>query len=414
MLINYKFLNKKIIKIRKDFPFLKRIIYKIYNLIYFDNAATIQMPNNVIKVINEYNIYYNSNIHRGSHYLSNSATLAYERTRKIVCKFINAKYKEEIIFTKGTTESINMVSNSYGFKLKKGNEILISIMEHHSNIIPWKILSEKKKLKLKIIPVNDKGLVDIKKYKRLFTKKTKLVVITHVSNVSGVINPIKNLSIIAHKKKSLILVDGAQAISHKKIDVQKLNVDFYVFSSHKSYGPTGVGILYVRLDILRCMVPWQFGGEMVRNFTFFKKKINFSEVPYKFEAGTQAICNIIAFYTSLKWLKKNLNFIKIWEKILIFYLIKKLNNIKNIHILGKNKRISVLSFIIEGINSHDIGLLLDQYGIAIRTGNHCVQPMLNNYGINTVCRISFAIYNSLEEIKLFVNFLKKIIKIFLY
>lgn len=412
MLINYTKIKKKIIKIRKEFPLLKRIIYKIYDLIYFDNAATIQMPNNVIKIINEYNIYYNSNIHRGVHYLSNDATIAYERTRKIVCNFINAKYKEEVIFTKGTTESINIVSNSYGKLLKKGSEILISIMEHHSNIIPWKILSKNKGLKLKIIPVNEKGLIDIKNFKKLFTNKTKLVVITHVSNVLGTINPIKILSKIAHKKNSLILVDGAQAISHKKIDVQKLNIDFYVFSSHKSYGPTGVGILYIRLEILKNMDPWQYGGEMVNYFSFFNEKIKYSELPYKFEAGTQSICNIIAYYSSLKWLNKNLNFIKIWEKILIFYIINKLKKINTIHFIGKNQKISVLSFIIEGINSHDIGLLLDQYGIAIRTGNHCVQPMLNNYGINTVCRISFAIYNTLEEIKKFIIILKKIINIF--
>lgn len=412
MLINYIKIKNKIIKIRKEFPVLKKIIYKIYDLIYFDNAATSQMPNNVIKIMNEYNKYYNSNIHRGLNYLSKDATIGYERTRKMVCKIINAKYKEEVIFTKGTTESINIVSNSYGNLLKKGSEILISMMEHHSNIIPWKKLSKIKGLKLKIIPVNEHGLIDIKKLKKLLTNKTKLVVITHVSNVLGTSNPIKSLSKIVHKKKALILIDGAQAISHKKIDVQKLNIDFYVFSSHKSYGPTGVGILYIRLEILKTMDPWQYGGDMVKYFSFFKEKIIYSELPYKFEAGTQAICNIIAYYSSLKWLTKNLNLIKTWEKILVYFILKKLKKIKKLHIIGKNKKISVVSFIIEDINSHDIGLLLDQYGIAIRTGNHCVQPILNNYGINTVCRISFAIYNNLEEIKKFIRILKKIIKIF--
>ncbi|AGI27164.1 Cysteine desulfurase [Candidatus Portiera aleyrodidarum] len=412
MLINYIKIQKKIIKIRKDFPVLKKIIYKIYSLIYLDNAATIQMPTNVIKIMKEYNKYYNANIHRGVNYLSNEATIAYERTRTMVCKFINAKYKEEVIFTKGTTESINLVSNSYGKVLKKGSEILISMMEHHSNIIPWKILSKNKGVKLKIIPVNEQGLIDIKQLKKLVTKKTKLVVITHVSNVLGTTNPIKSLSKIVHKKKALILIDGAQSISHKTIDVQKLNIDFYVCSSHKSYGPTGLGILYIRLDILKQLDPWQYGGDMVKYFSFFKEKIIYSELPYKFEAGTQAICNIIAYYSSLKWLKKNLHFIKIWEKILVYYIIKKLKKIKQIHIIGKNKKISVVSFIIEGINSHDIGLLLDQYGIAIRTGNHCVQPILNNYGINSVCRISFAIYNKLDEIKKFIMIIKKLLKIF--
>lgn len=412
MLINYIKIKNKIIKIRKEFPVLKKIIYKIYDLIYFDNAATIQMPNNVIKIMNEYNKYYNANIHRGLNYLSKAATIAYERTRKMVCKIINAKYKEEVIFTKGTTESINIVSNSYGKLLKKGSEILISMMEHHSNIIPWKKLSKNKGLKLKIIPVNEHGLIDIKKLKNLLTNKTKLVVITHISNVLGTTNPIKSLSKIVHNKKALILIDGAQAISHKKIDVQKLHIDFYVFSSHKSYGPTGVGILYIRLEILKNMDPFHYGGDMVKYFSFFKEKIIYSELPYKFEAGTQSICNIIAYYSSLKWLTKNLNLIKTWEKLLVYYIIKKLKKIKQLHIIGKNKKFSVVSFIIEGINSHDIGLLLDQYGIAIRTGNHCVQPILNNYGINTVCRISFALYNNLEEIKKFLIILKKIIKIF--
>ncbi|CAA3709800.1 Cysteine desulfurase [Candidatus Portiera aleyrodidarum] len=412
MLINYKKIKNKILKVRKEFPILKKIIYKTYDLIYFDNAATSQMPNNVIKIMNEYFNYYNANIHRGLNYLSNDATIAYERTRKMVCKSINAKYKEEVIFTKGTTESINLVSNSYGKLLKKGSEILISIMEHHSNIIPWKNLATNKGLKLKIIQVKENGLIDIKNFKQLLTNKTNLVVITHVSNVLGITNPIKILSKIVHKKKALILLDGAQSFSHKKIDVQKLQIDFYVFSSHKSYGPTGVGILYVRLEILNNMDPWQYGGDMVKYFSFLKNKIIYSELPYKFEAGTQTICNIIAYYSSLKWLTKNLNLIKIWEKLLVYFLLKNLKKIKKLHIIGKSNKVSVVSFFIEGINSQDIGLVLDHYGIAIRTGNHCGQPILNNYGINTVCRISFAVYNNLEEINKFLIILQQLMKIF--
>lgn len=412
MLINYIKLKKKILKIRKEFPILKKIIHKLYEFIYFDNAATSQIQKNVINIMKEYNNYYNANIHRGITYLSKEATIAYERTRKMVCKSINAKYKEEIIFTKGTTESINIVSNSYGKLLNKGSEIVISMMEHHSNILPWKILSKNKGLKLKIIPVKENGFIDIKSFQKLLTHKTKLVVITHVSNVLGTTNPIKSLSNIVHKKKALILIDGAQAISHKKIDVQKIKIDFYVFSSHKSYGPTGVGILYVRLGILNNMVPWQYGGDMVKYFSFFKEKIIYSELPYKFEAGTQTICNIIAYYSSLKWLTKNLNLIKTWEKLLVYFVLKKIKKIKNLHIIGRSKKVSVVSFIIEGINSHDIGLVLDKYGIAIRTGHHCGQPILNNYGINTVCRISFALYNNLEEINIFIIILKKLIKIF--
>ncbi|AUI72957.1 aminotransferase class V-fold PLP-dependent enzyme [Candidatus Portiera aleyrodidarum] len=412
MLINYIKLKNKILKIREEFPILKNCIHKLYELIFFDNAATSQMPNNVINIMNEYNNYYNANIHRGITYLSKEVTIAYERTRKMVCKSINAKYKEEIIFTKGTTESINIISNSYGNLLDKGSEIVISMMEHHSNILPWKILSINKGFKLKIIPVTETGLIDIKRFHNLLTHQTKLVVITHVSNVLGTTNKINILSKIVHKKQALILIDGAQAISHKKIDVQKIKIDFYVFSAHKTYGPTGVGILYVRLDILNKMDPWQYGGDMVKYFSFFKEQIIYSELPYKFEAGTQTICNIIAYYSSLKWLTKNLKLIKTWEKLLVYFIIKDFQQIKTIHIIGRSKKVSVVSFLIEGINSHDIGLVLDKYGIAIRTGHHCGQPILTNYGINTVCRVSFALYNNLEEINTFIRTLKTLIKIF--
>ena len=396
-------------RLRKKFPILKTKINN-NNLVYFDNAATTQKP---IKVINALDYYYkniNSNIHRGIHSLAEIATKEFEKTRSIVKKFINAKNEEEIIFTRGTTEGINLVANCYPKKyLKENDEIIISEMEHHSNIVPWQMLCKEKKLKLKIIEINKKGELDLNNFKSLITDKTKFVSLVHISNSLGTINPIKKIISICRDNDIKILIDGAQASPHININVQELDCDFYVLSAHKMYGPTGIGVVYGKSELLNQMPPYMGGGEMIKNVTF--DKTTYNDIPYKFEAGTPNIGDVIAFKEAINFIneigKEN---IQNYEKDLKNYTLKKLQNIDGLRLVGDAKnRIGVFSFTIENTHYYDLGLLLDAKGIAVRTGHHCTQPIMDKFNIEGTTRMSLAIYNSKEEIDYFIESLKKII-----
>lgn len=385
-------------KIREDFPALHQ---KIYNkpLVYFDNAATTQKPQVVIDALIKYYTQQNSNIHRGVHYLSQKATEAYEESRIKVKNFINAKYNHEIIFTRGTTESINLIASSFGKKfLNEGDEIIISSMEHHSNIVPWQMISEEKKSIIKVIPMSNSGELDINEFIKLITNKTKIVAVTHVSNALGTINPIKEIIGIAKNKKIPVLIDGAQAISHLKIDVQELDCDFYCFSGHKMFGPTGIGVLYGKEDILNSLPPYQGGGEMIKDVTF--EKTTFNDLPFKFEAGTPNVADGIALKTAIEYMENiGVDNIFAYENELLHYGTKKLMQINNLKIIGNAKeKAGVLSFVVENIHPYDIGTLLDKMGIAVRTGHHCAQPVMDRFGIPGTIRASLAFYNTKQEI----------------
>jgi len=393
-------------KIRKLFPILNEKING-NDLIYFDNGATTQKPKSVIDAINNYYTHENSNVHRGAHYLSQIATDKFEETRKKVQNFINAKKSCEIIFTKGTTDSINLVANGYKSILKEKDEVIITEMEHHSNIVPWQICCNQTKATLKIIPLNNDGDLDLEKFEKLLTKRTKLVAFSHVSNALGSINPIEEIIKKSHENGTRVLVDGAQAASHISLDMQKLNADFYCFSAHKMYGPTGVGVLYGKEDLLNDFPPYQGGGEMIKEVTL--KKTSYASLPYKFEAGTPNICSIIAFSKSIDFiLETGLDNMKTHEDMLIDYTIKKLSKIPNIIFVGQpKKRSAIISFNIMGLHHYDVGVLLDNMGIAIRTGHHCAQPIMKYYNILGTIRLSFAVYNTVKEIDQFINAIKK-------
>ncbi|WP_185877883.1 aminotransferase class V-fold PLP-dependent enzyme [Blattabacterium cuenoti] len=392
--------KKNIEKIRNEFPILKE---KIYNksLIYFDNAATTQKPKKVIESSKFFYSKINSNVHRSMHFLSRKSTLSIENVRKNIQKFICAKYDSEIIFTKGTTESINLVASSISNFINKGDEILISHIEHHSNIVPWQNICNIQKSILKIIPINKNGVIDLNKFESLISKKTKIVSICHISNVLGIINPIKYIIDKSHKFGAWVLIDGAQAVSHLCLNMQELDVDFYVFSGHKMYGPTGVGILYGKKDILKCINPYQFGGEMIKNVSL--EKTTFSCVPFKFEAGTPNIEGIFVLGESINFIRKiGLKNIQNYEKKLVKYAINKLEKINDIYIYGKinkiDKKSSIISFNLNKLHCFDVGSILDRLGIAVRTGYLCAQPLMNFFKINGMIRISFSIYNTFEEI----------------
>ena len=408
-------------KIRAQFPILKKKINK-HQLVYFDNAATTQKPISVINSINKYYREYNANIHRGIHTLAEKATREFEKTRETIKSFIKAKnakeiiyyeiieYINEIIFTKGTTEGINLIASTFGKKfLNKNDEIIISQMEHHSNIVPWQIICKEKGAKLKIIPINNDGELDILKLKKLINNKTKFISIVHVSNTLGTINPIEKVINIAKENNIKILIDGAQAGAHIDIDVSKLGCDFYVLSAHKMYGPTGTGIIYGKKEILEELPPYMGGGEMIKNVSL--QNSTFNEIPYKFEAGTPNIGDVIAFKESIKFISNlGKDYIKKHENNLVSYTKDKLESIKEIKIVGNpKKKIGIFSFNVKNKHFFDLGLLLDVKGIAIRTGHHCTQPLMNKYGIDGSARISFAIYNTLQEIDYFVKNLKIII-----
>jgi cysteine desulfurase/selenocysteine lyase len=397
-------------KIRELFPVLNREVNNQL-LVYLDNAATSQKPQVVIDALNYYYSNYNANIHRGIHTLAEEATAAYEATRKTVQQFINARFSEEIIFTRGTTEGINLVAYTWGRKnIHEGDEIIISTMEHHSNIVPWQILCEEKKAVLKVIPINDDGELLMDEYKKLLSPKTKLVSIVHVSNALGTINPVKEIIEEAHKIGALVLVDGAQSSVHLDIDVQKMDCDFFAFSGHKVYGPTGVGALYGKKKILEEMPVFMGGGEMIKEVTF--EKTTFNELPYKFEAGTPNIADTIALKVALDFItetKKNI--IRNHENDLLKYATEQMSAIEGLRIIGTAKnKVSLISFVIKNIHPQDIGVLLDNQGIAVRTGHHCTEPLMKRFGIPGTVRASFAMYNTKEEVDRLVNAIKKAIK----
>ena len=393
-------------KIRKDFPILKRKVNG-KDLIYFDNAATSQTPLQVIEVITDYYSRLNANIHRGVHQLSQEATDAYEEARIKIQKHFNAAEAYEIIFTAGTTESINLLASGYNSLLKPGDELIISALEHHSNIVPWQMLCEKTGAILKVIPMTLNGSLDIESYHSLLNSKTKLIFVNHVSNALGTINPIKEIINEAHTYGAKVLIDGAQACPHIKTDVQELNVDYYVTSAHKLCGPTGVGMLYGKKELLRALPPYQGGGEMIASVTF--EKTTYAGLPHKFEAGTPNICGGIAFGAALDYMN-NLGFdvISKYEAELLAYATNSLKKIEGIKIYGEGlDKTAVISFNIGDIHPYDLGSILNQMGIAVRTGHHCAQPIMDFYEIPGTVRASFSFYNTFEEIDIMVTALKK-------
>ena len=393
-------------KIRKDFPILKRKVNG-QDLIYFDNAATSQTPLQVIEVITDYYSRLNANIHRGVHQLSQEATDAYEEARIKIQKHFNAAEAYEIIFTAGTTESINLLASGYNSLLKPGDELIISALEHHSNIVPWQMLCEKTGAILKVIPMTLNGSLDIESYHSLLNSKTKLIFVNHVSNALGTINPIKEIINKAHTYGAKVLIDGAQACPHIKTDVQELNVDYYVTSAHKLCGPTGVGMLYGKKELLKALPPYQGGGEMIASVTF--EKTTYAGLPHKFEAGTPNICGGIAFGAALDYMN-NLGFdvISKYEAELLAYATNSLKKIEGIKIYGEGlDKTAVISFNIGDIHPYDLGSILNQMGIAVRTGHHCAQPIMDFYEIPGTVRASFSFYNTFEEIDIMVTALKK-------
>ena len=397
--------------IRQEFPILNREV-KGRPLIYLDNAATTQKPQQVIDALIHYYTNYNANIHRGIHTLAEEATAAFEQTRDAVKSFIGAGSREEIIFTRGTTEGINLVAYSWGRKnIRTGDEIIISNMEHHSNIVPWQLLCEEKGAVLKIIPVNDNGELIQQEYEKMLGPKTKLVSLVHVSNALGTVNPVKQMIARAHAEGALFMLDGAQSAVHLDINVTDLDCDFFAFSAHKLYGPTGVGVLYGKRALLESMPPFQAGGEMIKEVTL--QRTTFNDLPYKFEAGTPNIADVIAFKSALHFVQSiGKDKIRKHEQDLMEYAHQELEKIPGLTIIGKAKeKVSVVSFVIEKVHPQDIGILLDNRGIAIRTGHHCAQPLMEQFCIPGTARASFAVYNSGYEIDELVKGLYRVVKI---
>ncbi|WP_185860710.1 aminotransferase class V-fold PLP-dependent enzyme [Blattabacterium cuenoti] len=409
------FSEKKIQEIRNQFPILKEKIYS-YPLIYMDNAATTQKPVKVIQASQNYYSTMNSNIHRGLHYLSHKATLCVENVRNKIRKFIHARHSSEIIFTKGATESINLIASSMESFVKKGDEIIISCIEHHSNIVPWQILCKKKGAILKIISIYENGFLKLTDFEFFISEKTKIVSISHISNVLGIVNPVKYIIDKAHKYGALVLVDGAQVPSNLDLDVQDLNVDFYVFSAHKMYGPTGIGILYGKEKILEKLNPYQFGGEMIKNVSF--DKTTYSDLPFKFEAGTPNIEGIIVWGAAIDFVKEiGISNIQYYKKELLIYAVKRLSSIDGIQLYGNSIDISVksgiISFNLDELHCFDVGSILDRLGIAVRTGHLCAQPLMNFFKVSGMIRVSFSIYNTFQEINYLFESLLKAKKILL-
>lgn len=396
--------------VRALFPILNRKV-KGRDLVYFDNAATAQKPITVIESLTHYYSHYNANIHRGLHTLADEATAAFEATRHSIRQFIGAAHSEEIIFTKGTTESINLIAQSWGNTfLKKGDEIIISSLEHHANIVPWQMVAESTGAQLRIIPIDDDGVLDMEAFRNMLTEKTRFVSVVHASNALGVINPVEEIIALAHAHQALVLVDAAQSSVHLELDVQQLDCDFLVFSGHKIYGPTGTGILYGKKSLLEMMPPYQGGGEMIKEVSF--EKTTYNELPFKFEAGTPNIADFIALKPAVEFIqqlgKKNIH---AHEDALLRYATSNLTTIDGLRIRGNvTHKVSVVSFTIEGIHPQDLAILLDNQGIAVRTGHHCAQPLMKRLGIVGTTRASFAAYNTMEEIDIFTSALNKSIK----
>ena len=392
--------------LRADFPILN---LKVNGrpLVYFDNGATSQKPKSVIDAIQTYYESENANIHRGVHYLSQIATDLYEKSRKTIQSYINANSSDEVIFTKGTTDSINLVAFSFGELLNAGDEIIISAMEHHSNIVPWQMLCQRKGCVLKVVPFSEKGELLMDEFNKLLSSKTKLVSITHISNALGTINPIKEIIELSHEVGAKVLIDGAQSMQHMKVDVRDLDCDFFAFSSHKVFGPTGVGVLYGKAALLNQMPPYQGGGDMIAKVSF--EETTYNELPYKFEAGTPNIAGVIGTGKAFEFLASlEMDEVIKHEQALLNYAHAELASIEGVRFIGEAvNKASVVSFVIDGIHPFDIGTLLDKQGIAVRTGHHCTQPVMDFFKIPGTIRVSFAFYNTLEEIDLFINALKK-------
>jgi len=396
-------------KIRKQFPVLHQQVNG-RDLVYFDNAATNQKPQRVINALVEYYSGYNANIHRGIHTLAEKATKAYEQTRETARDFMNAPSAEEIIFTRGVTESINLVAATYGRAfVKAGDEIIVSTLEHHSNIVPWQFVCEANHATLKVIPVSREGELDLKAFQQLLSSKTRIVAVNHASNSLGTINPVKEIIRLAHEAGAVVLIDGAQAGAHVHIDVQDLDCDFYCLSSHKMYGPTGAGILYGKRELLEKMPPYQGGGEMIKEVTF--EKTTYNDLPYKFEAGTPNIADVIAFRPAMEFiLEVGRENIAAHEQALLEYATSRVSHLKSVTLVGTAaNKVGVLSFTIKGIHPFDVGQMLDARGIAVRTGHHCTQPLMDCFGIEGTVRASFAVYNTKKEIDQLVEGLERII-----
>jgi cysteine desulfurase/selenocysteine lyase len=401
-----------VLNIRDQFPILHQKVHD-HPLIYFDNAATSQKPLKVINAISEYYLQENSNIHRGAHYLSNQATEKYEKSREAVRRLINAESTEEIILTKGTTESINLVASCLSqYLFQPGDEILISGLEHHANIVPWQIAAEQKGALIKVIPILDSGELDLVAFKNLLSPKTKLLALSHISNALGTINPVEEMIALAKEKGALVLIDGAQSAPHMIVDVQALDCDFFCFSAHKIYGPTGIGVLYGKKAQLEKMPPYQSGGEMIKEVTF--KGTTFNDLPYKFEAGTPNIAGGIGLLAAVEFLEEvGLEHIARREAELLAYATKKLKELGGIQFVGEAKeKAAVISFLVDGIHPSDLGSVLDKLGIAVRTGHHCAQPIMDRFEIPGTVRASFAVYNTENEIDMFIEGIEKVKKMF--
>ena len=401
-----------VLNIRDQFPILHQKVHG-HPLIYFDNAATSQKPLKVINVISEYYLQENSNIHRGAHYLSNQATEKYEKSREAVRRLINAESTEEIILTKGTTESINLVASCLSqYLFQPGDEILISGLEHHANIVPWQIAAEQKGALIKVIPILDSGELDLVAFKNLLSPKTKLLALSHISNALGTINPVEEMIALAKEKGALVLIDGAQSAPHMIVDVQALDCDFFCFSAHKIYGPTGIGVLYGKKAQLEKMPPYQSGGEMIKEVTF--EGTTFNDLPYKFEAGTPNIAGGIGLLAAVEFLEEvGLEHIARREAELLAYATKKLKELGGIQFVGEAKeKAAVISFLVDGIHPSDLGSVLDKLGIAVRTGHHCAQPIMDRFEIPGTVRASFAVYNTENEIDMFIEGIEKVKKMF--
>ena len=399
---------KTINEIRADFPILKRLINK-QPLIYFDNGATSQTPVQVVDRIVQYYSYENANIHRGVHTLSQEATDLYEQARQKLQKHFNAQKSSEILFTAGTTHGINLVASGYGALMQAGDEVIVSASEHHSNIVPWQLACQRSGAILKVIPMNEYGILDLEAYSRLLTERTKIVCVQHVSNALGNIHPVKEIIELAHQRGAVVIVDGAQAAPHLQIDVQALDVDFYAVSGHKMYAPTGIGMLYGKEALLLALPPYQGGGEMIKEVCF--EKSTYADLPYKFEAGTPNNCGGIAFGAAIDYMHSlGLADMAAYEHKLLAYAIEKLQTIEGIILYGNpdlEKRTAVISFNLKGIHPYDVGTILDKMGIAVRTGHHCAQPIMDFYHIPGTIRASFAVYNTFDEIDTFVEGVKK-------
>jgi cysteine desulfurase/selenocysteine lyase len=394
-------------KIRQDFPVLKQFIHD-KPLVYLDSAATAQKPHAVIDAIRRFHEVDCANIHRGVHELSQRSTAAYEETRSKARRFLNARFKDELIFVRGTTEGINLATSTWGRKnVKAGDEIVISAMEHHSNIVPWQMLCEETGATLRVIPMTDRGELMMEQYEKLLNPRTRMVAVTHVSNALGTINPVREIIQMAHKAGALTLIDGAQSTPHMKVDVQALDADFYTFSGHKVFGPTGIGILYGKADLLKAMPPYQGGGDMIKVVTF--EKTTYADVPYKFEAGTPNIAGGIGLGAALDYVGKlGIDRIAAHEHALLGYATEALTAIPGLRLIGTARhKAAVLSFVMEGIHPHDIGTVLDQQGIAVRTGHHCAQPVMDFFNVPATTRASLAFYNTFGEIDALVAGLKK-------